>query len=180
VDAVGNCHFDYIAKGTPLLIAAYEGNYPVASLLLDYGASVAPKGDEVDDRTPLHWAARNGDEEMVKLLLEHGADVDARDRSGYSPLHAAASGAVCYDRERAARALKTVELLLSFGAEVNAQTRHGLTPLDCAPSSSDDSDESTDEWITVREFLRTHGGYSGIVREGMGSGMDHLPTKGTR
>ena len=39
-------------------------------------------------RTLLHWAARySGEPSVVELLMERGADINARGRSGITPLH---------------------------------------------------------------------------------------------
>lgn len=44
--------------------------------------------------TPLHFAAAYSTEEVVKLLLRHGADVNAKDRSGSTALHAIAENPI--------------------------------------------------------------------------------------
>lgn len=55
----------------------------------------------------------------MELLIAHHADVNARDRSGITPLHMAAY----WKRKEAA------QLLLEHGAEVNARSAAGHTPL---------------------------------------------------
>lgn len=57
--------FDY-----PLLCAAQNGDLPLATFLLDAGASI----DGVDDNTPLHCAAEKGQIAMIEFLLSRGAD----------------------------------------------------------------------------------------------------------
>ena len=56
---------------TPLLLAAYHGQFEIAKLLLDNGADVNAKDEE--QSTPLHLAAYNGHAQIVELLLKHGA-----------------------------------------------------------------------------------------------------------
>lgn len=71
-------------------------------------------------------AASGGHTDMVRQLIDHGADVDARDRSGQTPLHLAAS----QDQS------EIVRLLLDGGADIDApELQHGYRPLHLAASS---------------------------------------------
>ena len=56
---------------------------------------------------------------MAQLLLTDKAEVNARDKSGYTPLH----WAVLHNQT------ELVKLLLSNKADVNAATDIGITPL---------------------------------------------------
>ncbi|MHC4604697.1 MAG: ankyrin repeat domain-containing protein, partial [Planctomycetota bacterium] len=68
----------------------------------------------------LQQAARDGDIEHVRLLIARGADVNAKDNSGWTPLHQAAGGGH----------KDIVELLIEKGADVNAKdNKLGMTPL---------------------------------------------------
>jgi ankyrin repeat protein/mono/diheme cytochrome c family protein len=102
---------------TALMWAAFQGNEPLARLLLERGAKVnafTPGG------SALAQAAWGGHVGMARLLLDAGAQVDQRDLiANYTPLHWAASS------ERSSPAL--VELLLARGADVNAE---GGQPVD--------------------------------------------------
>ena len=69
------------------------------------------------DTTPLHYAALYGNAESVRILLDHGADVNARNKSGATPL---VYGAYNFDKAR---------LLVEKGADVNAQSTADMTPL---------------------------------------------------
>ena len=69
------------------------------------------------DTTPLHYAALYGNAESVRILLEHGADVNARNKSGATPL---LYGAYNFDKAR---------LLVEKGADVNAKSGGEMTPL---------------------------------------------------
>ncbi|MGV9663778.1 ankyrin repeat domain-containing protein [Nocardia niigatensis] len=82
------------------------------------------------DRVPLHYAAFHDDlplqDELLSVLLVAGSDIHARDHAGFTPLHAAASGA----NPRAALAL------LEAGAEVDATDNRGDSPLLVAVNTS--------------------------------------------
>jgi len=69
---------------TPLIKCSYNGNRLGVISLLTHKAD--PSVAQPRWGTPLHFAAGHGDLEAVKLLLSHGATVDARDRSGATPL----------------------------------------------------------------------------------------------
>lgn len=56
--------------------ACNRGFVAVATMLLDYGATVDMPGD--DNETPLHDAVCNGRVECAKLLVLRGASVTAR------------------------------------------------------------------------------------------------------
>lgn len=69
---------------TPLHIAANNGNYEMARLLLASGADVAVKDSESGE-TPLHFACADGtDVRLVRLLMDTGSNVNAR--SDFYPL----------------------------------------------------------------------------------------------
>jgi len=72
---------------------------------------------------------------VAALLLADGADVNARDKTGCTPLHWAAE----WDHEEVAG------VLLDDGADVDAQDGDGRTPLPRAASEQ------------MRKLLRRHG-----------------------
>ena len=57
--------------------------------LLKQGADVnaITRGD-----TPLLWAIAMGYYDIVKFLIDNGADVNAKDKTGWTPLHQACKG----------------------------------------------------------------------------------------
>ena len=74
----------------------------------------------------IHDAAALGNNEAVKQHLTVGTDVNAKDESGWTPLHWAASKVHN----------KTTKLLINEGADVNALNNHGLSPLDYAENET--------------------------------------------
>ena len=108
--------------------AARYGNLERVKTLLKDHPELTVSIDEYGE-TPLHWAARNGHKDVVEVLLANGAGVNAKDSSGFTPLHMAAStrwvGAVQGHKD-------VVEVLLANGADVNAKDSSGFTPLHMA------------------------------------------------
>ena len=70
----------------------------------------------------IHKAAYQGNIEAVKQHIAAGTDVNAKDDSGWTPLHWAASKVHN----------KTAKLLIEEGADVNVVNKDGLAPLDYA------------------------------------------------
>ena len=68
--------------------AALEGNIEAVKQHLAAGTDVNAKKEDHDGRggTPLHWAAGEGHKEIAELLIAKGAYVNAKDKSGYTPL----------------------------------------------------------------------------------------------
>jgi len=91
-------------------------------------------------------AVRDGNIEAVKQHLVAGTDVNAKDKSGRTPLHHAANKEVA-------------ELLIAKGADVNAKRDYGWTPLMEATASGHKE---------IVELLRKHGGktYAELKAEG--------------
>jgi len=92
--------------------------------------------------TALHVAARTDCSCILDQLLKHGVDINAKDSTGYAPLHTA----VQHLRFNAA------ERLISAGANVNQKNNTGNTPLHCAIVSDDD-----DVSPTIVRMLLDHG-----------------------
>jgi ankyrin repeat protein len=70
---------------TPLHVAAWSGNGPVAELLISKGVDINAR--ENHGQTPLHRAClRLGRKNVVELLIAKGADINAKDNNGKTPL----------------------------------------------------------------------------------------------
>lgn len=76
--------------------------------------------EDAEKQTLLHHAATEADLEIMNWLLKHTKPVDLkrRDKTGWTPLHAAAHGGK----------LELYEALLRKGASPNAQNAHLTSP----------------------------------------------------
>ena len=75
----------------PLAMSCNMNNYPVAYLLLQYGAKANGLGNLGGDYItyPLIIAVDKNNINMVKILLKYGAKTKVRDKSGKSPIFVA-------------------------------------------------------------------------------------------
>jgi len=105
----------------------------VAELLVQAGQNLEPYTD--DKATLLHRAAWWGNVKAVRDLIKLGADVNAADRLGGTPLHAAVqSGCTRYFDVIAGPRIDVLELLIRNGAAVNRGNNRAVTPLHGAAS----------------------------------------------
>jgi len=100
---------------TPYYWATMQGRKDFVELLVAKGATPV---------STIHLAAREGDLEKVKAFIEKGSDINARDKSGETPLFFA----VLADNN------DVTKFLLAKGADVNAKRDDGATPLHYALS----------------------------------------------
>eukprot|EP00966_Prymnesium_polylepis_P211235 4891837-Prymnesium_polylepis.1 len=103
---------------TALYLAAQGRHAAVARALLDGGAAVDPKLDEIGI-TPLFVAASLGDGALVEELLPRGADLAVRNWNGVAPLAMAAMGGH----------VGVLKLLYGRGADVDAAAADGSSAL---------------------------------------------------
>ena len=100
----------------PLPAALYKRHFRLANLLFRYGADVDCRG--IAGRTLL-LASSLGSVDVMRWLINHGADVNARTKSGETPLHLAAFKA----------RTEGVQVLLEHNASIDSQDNYGKTPL---------------------------------------------------
>jgi ankyrin repeat protein len=121
---------------TPLLLAAQELDYPVATYLISKGAQVNAQ-DEYSN-TPLITAIflSHGEHsnpakifQFVKLLVEHGADINQADKKGSTPL---ALAALTEHKE-------VVDYLVQKGADINKRGENGETAFSYAAGEANKS-----------------------------------------
>jgi len=130
-----------VAKATkpttpPKAVSANKGADPARGIKPEPPTAKAPD-------ISFHDAAALGNNEAVKQHLTAGTDVNAKDESGWTPLHWAASKVHN----------KTAKLLIKEGADVNAVNKDGLSPLDYAENET-------------FGFLIDHGAKSGAELKG--------------
>jgi len=111
------------ADGNTPLIWAVRGNHlETVQVLLQLGADVNIKDNEMD--TALHWAAIKGGQrtDIVKALLDSGASINMQDKQGRTPL--------TYTIRVNSPAIANI--LLDHGANVYLKDKKGMTILDLA------------------------------------------------
>jgi hypothetical protein len=79
--------------------------------------------------TALHFAAASYRPKMADTLIKRKANVQAKNRRGSEPLHAAAFGSPGSPRWDPAAQAATIACLIEAGADPNAQNMDGATPL---------------------------------------------------
>jgi ankyrin repeat protein/serine/threonine protein kinase len=122
VDIVNYFLVDANVGFTPLHIATFNSSTAFVNLLLDSGANVVTGPFNL-----LHLASICGVKVIVDLILARNClPIDARDSSGRTALHLAAT--LCQK--------DVVEMLLACGADVNAIDDGGATPLHSLISTS--------------------------------------------
>lgn len=120
---------EYGAKREPAAVirAIKAGTRTSAIRLIEAGFDVQ-RHHFIERDTPLHVAAQRGYTDLVSALLKAGACVNAKNRSGQTPLHVAAAQKGSYD---------TCKLLLDGGADTLIEDQNGHVPLDIAEQGSD-------------------------------------------
>jgi ankyrin repeat protein len=108
---------------TPLLVAARDGHFEIARLLLDAGADVNAT-EPTFGAVPLHKAVYNGHAELTRLIATWpGVEVNFQGATnGYTPLH----DALWHGYEECAREV------IEAGAALDLVGHDGKTPLDLA------------------------------------------------
>ena len=106
------------------------GQIEIMQWLLKHGAALDAR-TKLKSRTSLHYAANDAEYLAVKLLLESGADINARDKSGETPLLLAIDRQRLTDGNNIKRYIKpgyrerTIEILLTNGADPLIRNNYG-------------------------------------------------------
>jgi len=127
--------------------AIYSGGWSVLDMALtskneEVITLVKTSGGRSNADKSIFAASGIGNIEAVKQHLAAGADVNAKTKSGLTPLHHAAF----YGH------MEIAELLIEKGADVKAKDMNGKTPLDEAIKR---------KHTEIADFLRKHGGKTG-------------------
>ncbi|KAF8494849.1 hypothetical protein F5888DRAFT_1947553 [Russula emetica] len=131
---------------TPLHAAAWEGDFEMVQVLLEYKADVNAQ-DPDGRRTALDYASQGSSKhrylglsltKVARLLLEHGADVNALGSDRFTALHTAAQTGT----------IEVVRVLLEHGADVGAETEDGKTAFQLARG---------EEGTGIKKLLSEHG-----------------------
>ncbi|XP_044766202.1 poly [ADP-ribose] polymerase tankyrase-1-like [Coccinella septempunctata] len=103
---------------TALHIAAIRQMKDVVDYIIGRKPQINKKSDRLT--TPLHEAVKCERVDITKILLDNGVDIEARDRTGQTPLH----WALGYTNS-----LDQVRTLIINGADVNSMDEYARTPL---------------------------------------------------
>lgn len=106
---------------SPLMLAAFNGDFELARQMVQKGADVNKTG-----WTPLHYAATKGHLPLIKLFIENHAYIDAESPNGSTPLMMASM----YGTPEA------VKLLLDEGADPLLKNQQGLSAIEFAQRAS--------------------------------------------
>ena len=147
----------FFPGSTPLILAAQGGNSAVMRALLEAGADPMLTDNEgttvliaaagYGRNHPYTAATEEGALEAAQMALDLGNDIQARNRQGETPLHAAAYWGMD----------SMVQFLVDQGAEVNAQNKIGQTPLSIAVGVQRPGNEFY-SWPNLQVLLKSLGG----------------------
>ena len=147
----------FFPGATPFVLAAQGGNSAVMRALLDAGADPLLADNEgttaliaaagYGRRHPYTAATEEGALEAAQMALDLGNDINAKNKYGETPLHAAAY----WGKD------SMVQFLLDRGAEVNAMNRVGQSPLSIAEGVQRPGVEFY-SWPNLQVLLKKHGG----------------------
>jgi len=156
-----------------LFLAVKADALQVANVLIQWPKTKVEWRNSKDE-SPLMMASLKGHTELVKLLIAKDADVN---KTGWTPLHYAASGAK----------KNTIEILLEHSAYIDAESPNGSTPLmmaamygnaDCVRlllESGADPTLKNHLGLSAAEFAKQAGRDDSLVMIGAAVKEWHLP-----
>ena len=138
------CKLQKLGNKTPLHIAAKEGLYDIAKILLAYGADA----NIVDSGlcTPLHWATVKGNLKFARLLLENRGCPNAKDLALSTPLHEAVRN----------EHVEVIKLLLKYKANPHLEDVTGASAMDLAANNTEIQTLLNQKQTKIREFKTVH------------------------
>ena len=127
----------YLDNLTLLFWAIISEQIEITRILIDSGADINVKAEDIEEFTPLHLAAYKNQKEIMKILIDSGADINAKDKGGETLLHRAA-----YDNQK-----EIMKILIDRGADINAMGRDSLIPIHMAIINN--------QWEAVNLLIRS-------------------------
>jgi ankyrin repeat protein len=109
-----NIPLDIEYGATALHVAAKNGNVPLMSLLIAYGAAIESR--TLSGFTPLHYATLTDNVSAISLLLDHGATLEGKSVLGATALNYALDE----NRRDKRNGVAAIKTLLAHGATYNS------------------------------------------------------------
>ncbi|XP_044745274.1 putative ankyrin repeat protein RF_0381 [Coccinella septempunctata] len=125
----------FLGEFTVLIIAVRRHLTDVVEYTIGRNAEINKKCS-LSQSTALHEAVQYDTVAITRILLENGADLEARDRTGQTPLHWALGNS-----------LDQVKILVENGADINSTDIFGRTPLHTLCSEGLSTDFHTCEFL---------------------------------
>ena len=176
LDQGGNVNLQDEPGMTPLHHAVnsnWKGkNFEIVNLLIERGADA--KAIDDTHHTPLHLASNK---ETAELLIDSGADVNAKtQRTGETPLYAAARNAAQGASKSYDVYLNLTKLLIAKGADPNVKLKSGSMIEDNEPHRAKAGETALH--AVARSYSEKHASEICELLVGSGSNVNELNVKG--